>query len=801
MLTTDRKIMAYRKTRLIALSFALSSALLVGCSGKEEREAKYLQRAEEFLTKKDYDKARIEAKNVLQINANNAEAHYIVAQIAESEKNWQQMYAELNAAVEYNPKLLKAHIKLAQFLVAVNEIDKANMEVQKIHDIDPNNADYFALLAGIAARQSKTDEAIQHAEKALSIQPGNLGASALLATIYVDKDPAKAEKILTESIKVNPQEYDLLTMLANMYAKNGQPEKAISVMKDLIEAQPQTVTYIAQLASYYLSLNKPDEAEALLQQSIKDQPDNTDLKLTLVEFVSKKHKLEDGLSLLEQYSKVEPDNYKLRSTLARFYLGTNAPEKAIATYQYTIDKDVKSEGIDARNQVIEILLVQQKRAEAEALLADVLKLEPENADGLMTRARLALASNKPDNAIADLRAILKNSPDSAKALTLLAAAQERTGAFNLALDNYKKVLEKNNNDLPALIGAARLNIRQNQLEEAQKLLEQARALAGTNVEVVKLLVDIYTRKQQWQPALELSEQLTLNSNSAAVGYYLKGMVQLQKKDTSDAVESFKKALEKEPRAIEPLQALISGYLSTKQPDAAAAYLQAHIKAHPELTHSQELLGVVYAQMGKPSQAQQVLEEVIKKEPQRISAYRKLVGVYAELKQPEKIKALLADAIQKTPDNIDFILMQAQYAQSIEDNQLALDNYEKALKLKPNAEFIKNNLAVLLIDKFPTDENLRRAQTLTASFADSRNPMLIDTLAWLQYKMQNYQQTISLLNSVLKDDMVAPELRYHLGMAYLKNGAPDKAKVELTKATSTQAQYSGRQEAEAELKKL
>ena len=97
--------------------------------------------------------------------------------------------------------------------------------------------------------------------------------------------------------------------------------------------------------------------------------------------------------------------------------------------------------------------------------------------------------------------------------------------------------------------------------------------------------------------------------------------------------------------------------------------------------------------------------------------------------------------------------------------------------------------------------MRRAQSLTASFADSKNPLLVDTLAWLQYKMKNYQQAVSLLQSVLKDNMPAPELRYHLGMAYLKSGATDKAKIELTRATETKAQYPGRDEAEAELKKL
>lgn len=790
-----------RKALVFILGIALSGSLLVGCSGKEARQAKYLQRAQEYLDKGDYDKARVEAKNVLQINANNGEAHYIFAEIAEHESNWQQMFAELSAAVQNDPKLLKAHVKMAQLLVAANQLDKASEEAKKIQTLDPNSADYYSVSAAIAARLKKTDEAIQDAQKALSIKPGHIGATAILASIYADSDPTKAEQLLVDSIQRNPGEDDLRMIQVQIFAKQNKVEQAVDGMKQLIKLHPDKLLYITQLANYYLSQNRTDDAEALLRQAVKEQPDNTDIKLTLIEFIARQHKPEDALALLTQYSNAEPDNYKLRSSLARFLLATNAPDKAIATYQYTIDKDVHGEGIDARNRVVEILLAQKKRTEAESLLKDVLKLEPENADALLIRARLELLDNNPDSAIADLRTILKGSPDSPQALSLLAAAQERSGSYNLALDTYKKILDKNGNDVSALLGAARLDIGENQLDEAQKLLEHARTLAGTNVDVARLLVDLYVRKQQWQPALELCDQLTLNSNSAAVGYYLKGLVQLNKKDTAEGIDSLKKALEKEPRAIEPLQALVSAYAGTKQTDTAAAYLEAHVKAHPDQIHAQELLGALYRQTGKLPQAQQILEEVIRKQPERVSAYRELAAVFATEKQPGQIDALLNSGLQHNPNNVDLLVFQAQFFQSTGKDQQALDSYEKALKLQPKSDIIKNNLAVLLIDKFPSDDNLRRAQSLTSDFTASKNPLFVDTLAWLQYKMKNYQQSISLLESILKKDVDAPELRYHLGMAYLKNGDSAKAKTELSKATETKAQYSGREEAEAELKKL
>jgi tetratricopeptide (TPR) repeat protein len=795
MLQTNRKVL------VLTLGLALSGSLLVGCSGKEERQAKYLQRAQEYLNKGDYDKARVEAKNVLQINTNNGEARYIFAEIAEHENNWQQMFSELRAAIESDPKLLKAHVKMAQLLIMANQIDQAKDEVAKIHNLDPNNADYFSMSAAIAARQNKTDEAIEDAQKSLSISPSNMHAAAILVSIYAESDPAKAEKIIAEAIRLNPDEEDLQMIQVRLFAKQNKIDQAIDAMKKVIKRYPEKPIYISQLANYYISQNRAGEAETMLQQIVKEQPENTDIKLALVEFTAKQHKPEDALALLTQYSGAEPNNYKLRSTLARFYVATNAPDKAIATYQYTIDKDVHGEGIDARNRVVEILLAQKKVPEAKALLQDILKLEPENGDALLTRARLEIVDNNPDSAIADLRAVLKGTPDSPQALSLLAIAQERTGSYNLALDTYKKILEKNANDVGALLGAARLDIGENQLDEAQKLLEQARKVAGTNVDVARLLVDLYVRKQQWQPALELCDQLTLNSNSAAVGYYLKGLVQLQKKDTSEGIDSLKKALEKEPRAIEPLQALISTYINTKQADKATTYLESHLKTYPDQIHAQELLGVVYRQTGKLSQAQQLLEGIIKNQPSRISAYRELMVTYIAEKQPAQIEPLLDKGLQQNPNNVDLLALQAQFFQKTGKDQQAIDSYNKALQLQPKSDVLRNNLAVLLMDKFPSDDNLRRAQSLTADFADSKNPLFVDTLAWLQYRMKNYQQSISLLESVLKKDIDVPELRYHLGMAYLKNGDPAKAKTELSKATETKAQYSGREEAEAELKKL
>ena len=67
----NKKFMVIGMVRKAGLSVIFSAALLVACGG-EERQGEYLARAQEYYNQDNLDKAKIEAKNVLQINPNNA---------------------------------------------------------------------------------------------------------------------------------------------------------------------------------------------------------------------------------------------------------------------------------------------------------------------------------------------------------------------------------------------------------------------------------------------------------------------------------------------------------------------------------------------------------------------------------------------------------------------------------------------------------------------------------------------------------------------------------------------------------
>jgi Tfp pilus assembly protein PilF len=62
------------KLLIIVTLGLLTCATLQGCGGAQDRRARALERGQQFLTERNYAKARVEFSNALQIEPNDADA-------------------------------------------------------------------------------------------------------------------------------------------------------------------------------------------------------------------------------------------------------------------------------------------------------------------------------------------------------------------------------------------------------------------------------------------------------------------------------------------------------------------------------------------------------------------------------------------------------------------------------------------------------------------------------------------------------------------------------------------------------
>jgi tetratricopeptide (TPR) repeat protein len=167
---------------------------------------------------------------------------------------------------------------------------------------------------------------------------------------------------------------------------------------------------------------------------------------------------------------------------------------------------------------------------------------------------------------------------------------------------------------------------------------------------------------------------------------------------------------------------------------------------------------------------------------------------------EKVIEEYNAALEKDPDALSAHMELGMIYDAQQKYDKAKEYYQRASKVNPNFAPAANNLAYLFAE---TGENidvaLNLAQSAKQQFPD--DPSISDTLGWVYYKKNIFGRAIVYLKEANDNIHNNPTMRYHLGMAYYKNGEKENARMELKKALELDPKLRGSEEAKDVLSKL
>ena len=144
------------------------------------------------------DRAEAQAKAVLAINPNYADAYALLAATAQRKGDTADALQEIQHAIALDPNRATYHSALA-LLESADPANEANAEQElvKAASLDPKNATPHILLGMMFAKKGDTAGAEQQYLAAVSAAPKNLQARSQLAALYYRAgDKAKAEQTL-----------------------------------------------------------------------------------------------------------------------------------------------------------------------------------------------------------------------------------------------------------------------------------------------------------------------------------------------------------------------------------------------------------------------------------------------------------------------------------------------------------------------------------------------------------------------------------------------------------------------------
>jgi tetratricopeptide (TPR) repeat protein len=791
------------KPRGFSWALLVATLLVAGCGGAESRKAKHIEKGETFLAAGNFEKARVEFRNALQIAPTDSNARYENGVVDEKLGNIREAAQFYQGALDADADNVKARATLGRLYLLTGAPEQALSIVKPGFDKHPDDVGLLTVRASGRIQIKDVSGALTDAERAVQLAPANEDAVAVLAAIYKSQNQTdKARTLLEEAIKRVPATVELRLALAQLYAGSGQQAQVEALLLELVRLQPSEKAHRIRLAQYYAGMDHADEAEQTLRQGVKDLPAERDLKIALVQFLEARRSREAAEKELNTLIAAEPTDYELKFTLGQFYEQGKEIQRAEDVYNRVI-KDARTDGpgLVARNRLAALLVQQGDIAGAEKLIAQVLEKAPRDDDALILRGNLALAHKDPKSAIVDLRSVLRDQPNAVGVMRSLARAHLANGEPALAEETMRRALEANPRNPNVRVDLAELLTKLGKPEQAKPIIDELITQQPNNYAALDILFKVDTANKDLAGAKAAAAEMVALRPKESLGYYYQGSIAESEKRLDDATQLYTKALELAPEAQEPLQGLARALVGLKRTPEALKRLDGVIAAYPANSSAANLKGELLLELQRPADAELAFKTAVDRNPKLPASYRNLALAEYVSKDANGAIATLQAGIGKVdaPEVLEAEL--ASLYERLARYDDAIHVYEGALHRDPRSEVSANNLAMLLVTYKKDAGSLDRAKSLSARFADSQNSAFLDTYGWVLYKRgESAAAVIALQNSAAKTPD-SPVLLYHLGMAQAMAGQDVAARDNLARSLQSGKQFSGMDEAKATLEKL
>ena len=762
---------------------AICCVTLLACSAPTEKANSYYQKGLALLAQGDLLKARIELQNALQIKPDHTAALFALAQIAEQQGDWQQLIRLLSKVVDHEPRHLEAQVKLGRMLLAAGRIDQARAAIDAAFDIAPENADVLGLRAGLLYKLDDIPGALLQAHAALALNPSNIDGLVVLMTerLAVNAGP-QALEYLDRALRVSDKHLALQLINPQVVDALAQADSGEAVLSRLIAFYPEMRALRPALAQFYQLHGRADAAEVEYRTIAAEHPSEVQLRLDLVRFVATSRGPKAAQQLLRELIASDAANSELNFALVTMLQAQGDQQAAEALLRSIMERSGSSpDGIKAKALLAGVLFSNGSKEAVQALLREVLAGDKRNEEGLLLKARLAIDEHQIDQAIADIRSILHDSPNSPRALLLQARAYEVSGAFALAQESYLRAYEAGRPAAQFAQAYAEFLLRRGQAARAESVANGILRLEPLYAPALRLLAQAQISQGDWVGAQKVAEQLSALAEQQVLAEQVRGELFAARKEYAQSIAAFRRAYAAAPLEVQSMVALARAYVTAGKAPEAIAFLNSVVKNDPENISALLILGELQVAKGDSAAAARSFQTVIELQPQQAQGYLNLAGVKVRAGHGAEAQQIVEQGLLKAPGNFSLRMARADTFALSGDFAEAIRQYQTLLDDHPDAGEAVNSLARLLSEDVTNQASLARAYKLAERFRGSDVATYKDTLGWAGYRLGKFDEAAKLLASAVKQAPEQAVLRYHLGMIYAAQNKPQQARKELEKA--------------------
>lgn len=193
--------------------------------------------------------------------------HGTLAPIYYVEKEYDKAVIEYKKILEIDPEHKDAHYWLGLLYFGKNMVKEAEDEFKKHITVNPESAETLFELGGIYYKQNRLKEAEEAWKQSLEINPEIPMAHNNLGFLYMNKKMIReAEMEFRKELAINPKCDRALFNLGLIYRNYGDSQKAVELWKQAIQVNPDNLQAYEHLSIYYSGIKDFNQAKYYIYQ-------------------------------------------------------------------------------------------------------------------------------------------------------------------------------------------------------------------------------------------------------------------------------------------------------------------------------------------------------------------------------------------------------------------------------------------------------------------------------------------------------------------------------------------------------
>lgn len=777
------------KSRLIkSASVAVLLAVLAACDSAEERAEQHYESGMKLVAAGQIDKAMIEFRTVFDLNGEHLPARLEYARLLLEREDYDQAMGQYLRVLEQAPDNRVARLAVARTMLKFQNFIEAEKHSSLLLAADPDDIDGLAIRATTYMRLDRQAEGLAIANQILERDPANVGALLVVVSDHYNNDRTdQAIASVDAAIALVPGEMSFYVAKLAMLEDQQRDADITTLLQAMAEQFPENDAIREAQVGWMVEMGDAVGAERLLREIAARQPDNAEAALNVVALLEGEKGLEAAQAeLAELAARPGPLQPEFQRALATMVFRTGGEQEAIdSVRELAAQAGSDEERVEDQVLLAFLLLETGEKAESLALVNSVLETDKSNVPALKIRARIAIADDRYDEAIADLRLAQDADPNDAAVYSLQATAHRLNGNIDLANDRLAMAVSVSGSaPEPALEYAAALS-EQGKLEVAEAVVADAAQRNPRNRDLLAALAQVRLDQQNWSGADEVAQQLRQMSDNGQdemadnIGVAVL-MGQNKVEESIGLLRSMMGSGDDIQQQTTMLN-IVRAHVEAGETTIAEQFLLQSLVEAPDNYTASLLLAGLYAVTERPGDAEQLYRTVIEKHPTQPGGYEMLARLLSSQEKPDESREIILQGLENSPDTDRLNFLLATEYESNGNFDGAIDIYAALYKANPMSELLANNLASLLSEHRTDPESLAKAIAVSRRLRDSDFPPYQDTYGWILYLKGDYEQALSVLaraEDFLGDN---PVFKVHLGLTQSRLGQKEQAIENLTAA--------------------